>query len=335
MKTRFKIFIDILINGVKRLKLKPEKLDKDLVDQIPDAINFFNDYLYDFSDDLKDCNEHYENLYKTLPKDIPFYYKVERYTSKDGVVGPSFCTPLGVGQNETEALANFRIDNWIGGTISRQRPDLSTLDGHLVKASFDGDTLVFEPIEGMFIERIRLGNILARKIQKKMVLDLPIDDTPLPESLELSKFWSDVSEKYSTTLEKKNAKKVIDDLNAEFAKAEKKFYQGVQTYREYKERLKSIQQSSSIIGFILQGASILNDVYSSSKYSEQMNSQTKKIDTLTKEISKVRRQTEEHRQKANTTIINIYKTYRHYKVPIDNLPEIKEEEPILIPSELG
>jgi len=324
MKTRFRVIVRALANGIKRLTFKPSKIEKDIADELPGAINFFNENLYEFSDDLAECSGHFEELYKSLPKDVPFFYRVQKYYTRDDGFIDSYCTPIGVGENEVEALADYKIDREGKWQISRLRPNLAVEKGHFVKAYFDGDNMVFEKTNADYQITIRSANIVKREKIRKFTLNLPLEEGDIPKNLVLSRFWSQVSENNKLELERKGALKEIESLNKEFEEAERKFYEGVQIYRDYKKRLRSMDKSSELIGFILKGASIANSLASKDQYSSQMKAQTDIFKELEKEIANLKTKLEKDRRKANSKATYIFNYYRQISVPVDDKVKLIE-----------
>lgn len=324
MKTRFRVIIQALANGIKRLTFKPSNIEKDIADELPGAINFFNENLYEFSDDLTECSGHFEELYKTLPKDVPFFYRVQKYYTRDDGFIDSFCTPIGVGTNEVEALADYKIDRDGKWQMSKIRPNLAVEKGHFVKAYFDGDDLVFEKTNADYEFTVRSANILKREKIRKFTLNLPLDEGAIPKNLVLSKFWTQVSKNNKFELERKGALEEMEKLNREFQDAEKKFYEGVQIYRDYKTRLRSMNTSSELIGFILKGASIAINLTTKDQYSSQIKAQTDIFQNLEKEIASLRKKLEEDRKKANSKATYIFNYYRQLSVPVDDKIEMIE-----------
>jgi len=309
-----------IIDGVRKiLTFKPQKMNTDLAEELPTAIQFFNDSLYQLPDNDKKCLQHFHKLYENLPKKVDYYFRIEKFFDKEGNLVKEYCDPIGSGESPADALSTYLLTDRI--TETRPNTVLTNKDGHFIKVYFTEDELNYEQIEVIYGETIRESNRLFRNKVKKMTLQSPFGDTEIPESLEYSSYWLKISNKYQDAINEQKIADEINDLNKRFREAEKQFYDSIKLYNEYKQRLADAQKNSALIDMMLQGANIALSIYNTKdEYSNRMIKIDKNIDDLKKEIGSIKSFANSRRNSANNIIINIRNTFIKNNIPINDDP---------------
>jgi len=316
----FKIELKNISEKIKSLHFKLRNANTDVVSELPTAINFFNEFLYEYSESKNSCLKHFHKLYKTLPKDVNYYFNVETYSYRDGGTFQRFCYPIGTGKDEVDALSSHLLIP----SISSTRPNsvTSIKDGHFVKATVVNNEMIFENIVGDYNLKVKNSYTLKREKLKKITLNLSIDESPIPEDLKYSKYWNQILENYENRIQNNSILKDLKEQNEKLCKVEKEFYDSVKLYQDYKKQLQSVQITNQLIAVIQGGLSYMSDNYSKDELSDKFEKINSRIDSLKNEVNKVKDFTLNLKQETTTVINNITQIHIQNNIPMNDVPDI-------------
>lgn len=288
-------------------------------DDAKTAITFFRNWLFEFPDSMVECKKHFQALYKSLPRTIAYYYGIEVHYDMEGQIIRRFCYPIGVGDNEVDALSTHFLDSHVSMNLETGFKK----DGHFVKATFMGDDLSFEPIQvANYSASLRFAHQKSREKLERIARSLPISNTPLPDDFRQSLFWTNVIGKYQRELEDQRIKEYSEKLNADFKKAEDAFHDGVKKYKEYKRRLADANRNTAMISLILQGVSIAADIHAQQSYQASIKTYTDNQSILSGELNKLEAKLFQQKDDLQNMSNQIYRYFRNNHIPINDEPVI-------------
>jgi hypothetical protein len=303
-----------------QLSFKPQEVVT-TEESIATAISFFNNFLYNLPDKMKDCRSHFKTLYDHLPKNSSYYYLQETHYNLDGNPINKYCLPLGVGEDITDAYSTYLLSPHI-------EPDKSAVfseNGTFVKASFTGNSMNFENMNTDYALQKKMAHVKSREKLKKITLAMPLDDAPIPSTLQYSTYWSTITIKYERELKEQNTYDRMKQLNQQFEATEKEFYNNVKLYREYKKRQAEAIRSAAMISLILQGASIAATSYSSQNeltLKNEINQLKQNQEALTIETQKANQKAIESLRKANEIKNYQLNELKQHHIPLNDDPKI-------------
>lgn len=290
-------------------------------DGISDAISFFNKLLYNLPDDLKDCRNHFKKVYSSIPKNVNYYYVVEKHFDINGNSHKQYCFPIGAGESVVDAYATYLLSPHVGPDLKNSFSE----QGHFVKARNDGDDLLFEPLADDYHLQKKAAHILSRDRLKKITLSMPLDDAPIPESLQYSRYWLSVTTKYENQIKENHAYDRLSQLNKQFTETEKQFYANVRLYREYKARQAEAARSAGLVSLILQAGSLAAGAYAAEN-AKTMKDELKMLaenqQALAKEVQLANQNALNNIEQAQQIKTETLNELRRINVPFNDDPKI-------------
>jgi hypothetical protein len=285
------------------------------------AVTWFNAFLYDLPSKTQACEAHFKQVYSTLPQHIDYFYGIETHYNIDGNPINKFCFPIGAGENVVDAYSTYLLSPH----IEPSREHVFSESGHFVKAKFDGEEVQFEKLIDDYALLKKAAFAKSHEKLKKISMEIAIDESPLPFTIQYSAYWTSITTKYQSQLESVNAYSGMAMLNKDFLKAESAFYNNVKIYREYKLRQAEAGRSAAMISLVLQGASIAGSMYEAS-YRERMGNEIRQLrenDTVfAKEISKANARATENLKLLNELKTLQMEALRRYNIPLNDDPKI-------------
>ncbi|WP_299105988.1 hypothetical protein [uncultured Tenacibaculum sp.] len=307
------------------LILKPKRGRTNLSD-LAKATSFFSDWLYKLPDSMADCEKHLNKIYHSIPKEISYFYGVERHIDVKGNNQNEFCYPIGAGTDVTDALSSYFLNPSVlkvGSTLSKY-----TIEGHFVRVNnTKTGELIFSQVSNdvYYNSTIRNAKILSRKKLKKIAIEIPLNMDSLPKNIEFSKFWNSVISNYQSDIEETDLYKKINTLRNNFIQKEKEFIKSVALYKEYRQRAMNAQKNQFMAQLILKA---MTSYYSSSTRNDlknEISSLEENHRALLNESVKINSKMNGLIRKLNTIQNELHRNLINVNVPINDIPVINTE----------
>lgn len=282
------------------------------------------------------CRKHLLELYKQIPIGGKVYYQTTVYRNPD----PSFkdvisanCHFIGAGNSLVDAISTELLNTVI--KVEEERNNYARED-YFVEVSREAmsSQMVIQQIVGDYDRIMSESSRLSDEKLRRLVV-LPADQVTLPESIQASIFWHDITKSNSQKM-KPAVLTEVKALNEQFEKVESDFRKGVELYQEYGRLNAMNDQKYALVGLMLDAASAYYTVAESNAAKQEVLNQKKfQADVLDHqkdialELAKLKTKSEMQRSELNAISKKLLLIYRNNNIPVSDVPEIIIPAPIL------
>ncbi len=293
------------------------------------TVKWANSNLNEVPDRERDCKVYFEKIYKLIPKKTDYYFVVDQLINKETEqVVESNCRVLGPGSSVVDAYSTSLIFSPLSTPpLSRQVFPILKKDGYFVKGTKDENgELEFGRTADAYELNIRSAHVSSREKLKKMTLQIPTDQQAIPEELQTTKFWTNITQTYSVQLRERHALDRMIDLNQQYAKAETAFYNNLKLYREYKDFNARLNSSYAVVSLMLQAGYIAASAIASNKNTalkSQMDQMKENQEAFGKELNSLDKERQSFQQKVENLDRQHKEYLRRNHIPITNVPRIQ------------